>query len=296
MRLVMFDRGQGAEAGVLDAGERVLALADLDAGLPNTLVGLIAAGPDALARLRTEAAAASDPGLPLAGLRLLAPIPQPARNVFCVGKNYVEHAKEFQGSGFDSSSAGQDIPDVPIIFTKAPSSVIGPGEGVLSALDPTGTLDYEGELAVVIGTGGRGITRAQAMTHVWGYTIVNDVTARQTQNRHRQWFLGKSPDTFCPMGPAILTADAVPDVGALRLTTRVNGEVRQDAQVSDLIFDIPTLIETISAAITLQPGDIIATGTPVGVGIGFKPPRYLRPGDRVSVQISGIGTLENPII
>lgn len=318
MHLVTFDRGHGPEAGVLRAGPtaaatagtdlkgtegtaegaaRILAFADLDAGLPATLVDLIAQGAGGLARLRAALGAATLPaGFELGQARLLAPIPRPARNVFCVGKNYVEHAKEFQGSGFDSSSAGQDVPDVPIIFTKAPSSVIGPGGGIDSTLDPTATLDYEGELAVIIGPGGRGITRAQAMAHVWGYTIVNDVTARQTQSRHRQWFLGKSPDTFCPMGPTLVTADAVPDVTALRLITRVNGEVRQDARLADLIFDIPAIIETISAAITLEAGDIIATGTPVGVGIGYKPPRYMRPGDRVSVQIDPIGTLENPVI
>ena len=304
MRLVMFDRGTGPEAGVLigDAAPEAAAVvpfAALDADLAPTLAALVAEGEAGLARLRAAlqgAGMADGAALAPGSFRLLAPIGRPARNIFCVGKNYVEHAKEFQGSGFDSSSGGQDVPDVPIIFTKAPSSVIGPGEGIESALDPTGTLDYEGELAVIIGTGGRGITKADAMAHVWGYTIVNDVTARQTQNRHRQWFLGKSPDTFCPMGPCLLTADAVPDVTALRLSTHVNGEMRQDASLADLIFDIPTIIATIAAAITLEPGDIIATGTPVGVGIGFKPPRYMVPGDRVRVTVSGIGALENPVV
>lgn len=303
MRFVMFDRGHGPEAGVWQTGahEAVVPFAALGPDLAPTLADLINQGEAGLARVRAAITAqgvgdAASGAIALSGLRLLAPIARPARNIFCVGKNYVEHAKEFQNSGFDSSSAGQDVPDVPIIFTKAPSSVIGPDDGVLSALDPTHTLDYEGELAVIIGKGGRGIPKAAAMSHIWGYTIANDVTARQTQNRHRQWFLGKSPDTFCPMGPAIVTADAVPDVTALRLTTHVNGELRQNAIVADLIFDIPTLIETISAAITLEPGDIIATGTPVGVGIGYKPPRYLVAGDTVRVEITGLGILENPIL
>jgi 2-keto-4-pentenoate hydratase/2-oxohepta-3-ene-1,7-dioic acid hydratase in catechol pathway len=169
------------------------------------------------------------------------------------------------------------------------------GEPILSHLDPTGGLDYEGELAIVIGTGGRGISKAAALSHVFGYTIINDVTARHLQKRHSQWVLGKGLDSFCPMGPAILTADEAPDPTKLRLITHVNGEKRQDALVADLIFDVPTLIEAISAAITLEPGDVIATGTPVGVGIGFTPPKFLQKGDVVRIEISGIGVLENPV-
>jgi len=226
---------------------------------------------------------------------LLAPIPRPARNVFCVGKNYYEHSKEFHNSGFDASAGKNAIPDVPIFFTKPPSSVIGPGASIPAHLDTSNTTDYEGELAVVIGTCGRGISAENAFDHVYGYTIINDVTARHIQGLHRQWFLGKSIDGYCPMGPTLLTADAVPDVGALQLITRVNGAVRQDAMVSDLIFDIPTLIETASAGITLEAGDIIATGTPAGVGIGFNPPVYLRKGDQVSITIEPIGELSNTV-
>jgi 2-keto-4-pentenoate hydratase/2-oxohepta-3-ene-1,7-dioic acid hydratase in catechol pathway len=156
-------------------------------------------------------------------------------------------------------------------------------------------VDYENELAVITGKGGRGISKARAYEHVYGYTIVNDVTARTLQQRHKQWFIGKSIDGFCPMGPVILTADEVPDVRTMRLRTRVNGELRQEASVADLIFDIPSLIETLSAGITLEPGDVIATGTPAGVGIGFKPPRYLKKGDQVSVEIDPIGELVNPV-
>jgi 2-keto-4-pentenoate hydratase/2-oxohepta-3-ene-1,7-dioic acid hydratase in catechol pathway len=150
-------------------------------------------------------------------------------------------------------------------------------------------------VAVVIGPGGRRIPADRAFEHVYGYTIVCDVTARDLQKRHVQFFIGKSVDTFCPMGPVLVTRDEIPDVGALRLRTRVNGDLRQDAKVSALIFDIPTLIATLSVAITLHPGDVIATGTPKGVGIGFDPPRYLRPGDVVEVEVDGIGTLTNPV-
>jgi 2-keto-4-pentenoate hydratase/2-oxohepta-3-ene-1,7-dioic acid hydratase in catechol pathway len=236
-------------------------------------------------------------GAPIAlgAVQLIAPLPRPRRNIFCVGKNYHAHAKEFAGSGFDSSAkAGGDVPAVPIYFTKVPESVIGPGAPIVIVPEVSTAIDYEAELAVVIGRGGKGIKAADAMKHVWGYTIINDVTARDWQSRHMQWILGKSFDTFCPMGPWLVSAD---ELDATRTGVRcyVNDEERQNASTSDLIFDIPTLIETLSAGITLYPGDVIATGTPVGVGIGFKPPKYLKPGDVVRVEIDGIGVLENPI-
>jgi 2-keto-4-pentenoate hydratase/2-oxohepta-3-ene-1,7-dioic acid hydratase in catechol pathway len=231
--------------------------------------------------------------IPLDQVQLTAPIPRPRRNIFCVGKNYHAHAKEFAGSGFDSSAkSGGDIPTVPIIFSKVPESVIGPGEAIRYPEEISTAIDYEAELAVVIGQGGRGIRKADAMQHVWGYTIINDVTARDWQGRHSQWLLGKSFDTFCPMGPWLVSADAM-DGQATNLKLWVNGELRQDANTRDFIFDIPTVIECISAGITLQPGDVIATGTPVGVGIGFKPPKYLKRGDVVRIEIGGIGVLEN---
>ena len=226
---------------------------------------------------------------------LLAPIPRPRRNVFCVGKNYFEHAREFAGSGFDTSvtKPGDDIPADPIIFTKVPECVIAPGAPIGIPSDVSTAIDYEAELAVIIGEGGRRIPESQAMAHVWGYAIVNDVTARDWQHRHKQWHMGKSFDSFCPMGPWVVTADAC---NGQDTTVRcwVNGELRQNASTRDLIFKIPKLIATISAGMTLLPGDIIATGTPVGVGIGFKPPRYLVPGDRVRIAIEGIGEIENP--
>ena len=293
MRLVTFKYPSklGTHIGALREDGAVLDLAAADPALAGGhMPSFIAGGAAALQHARAAVARA-----PVAeGASLCAPIPRPPKNVFCVGKNYHEHAKEFAGSGFDASSK-EVVPEAPVVFSKPPTSVIGPGEAIPSFLDPTNSVDYEGELAVVIGHGGRGIRKADALKHVFGYTVVNDVTARTLQHKHRQWILGKGIDGFCPMGPAILTADAVPDPGALRVTTHVNGEKRQDAPVSDLIFDIPTLIEAISAGITLEPGDIIATGTPAGVGIGFKPPRFLKKGDTVRVEVAGIGALENPV-
>jgi 2-keto-4-pentenoate hydratase/2-oxohepta-3-ene-1,7-dioic acid hydratase in catechol pathway len=234
------------------------------------------------------------PGIALSDVRLLAPIPRPRRNIFCVGKNYREHAHEFASSGYEAGAIkGAEIDDYPAVFTKPGSCVVGPGATVQTFPSVTSAVDYEGELAVVIGRLGRDITRAEAMGHVWGYTIVNDVTARDRQKNHRQWFLGKALDTFCPMGPWITTSDEV-TADDLQVQTWVNGVLRQNANTRDLIFDIPSLIETLSAGLMLQPGDVIATGTPAGVGIGFDPPRFLGPGDEVAVSITGLGTLQNP--
>ena len=232
--------------------------------------------------------------IPLSDVRLLAPIPDPIRDVFCVGKNYYAHAAEFHSSGFDSS-AKEQVPSHPVIFTKATTSVCGPDDTVLGSLDPTNSVDYEGELGVVIGKRAFQVSKADAFDHVFGYVTVNDVTSRILQKDHNQWVIGKGIDTFCPMGPWIATSDEVGDVRDLELTTEINGEERQRAKIADLIFDIPTLIETMSRTMTLLPGDIIATGTPVGVGIGFEPPKYLKAGDMMRVSITGLGTLEKPV-
>ena len=294
MLLVTFIEGGKSRLGILDrARDEVVDLSRGAPGLPQAMAAFIALGKSGLAEAR-RALASRTGRLPLAQVRLTAPIPKPARNIFCVGKNYREHAQELQTAGLKGGGA-EAIPELPIFFTKATSSVIGPNEAIPAWLDPTNTTDYEGELAMVIGPGGRGIARAEAMRHVYGYTIVNDVTSRALQRRHQQWFLGKSLDGFCPMGPAIATADEAPDAGTLRVQTRVNGELRQDAPVSGLIFDIPTLIETLSRTLTLAPGDVIVTGTPAGVGMGFKPPRFLKQGDVVAITIDPIGTLENPV-
>lgn len=232
------------------------------------------------------------PPVALADVTLEAPLPRPDRNIFCVGKNYFEHAHEFSKSGFDSSAAQGAVPSEPIIFSKVPDCVIGPDQKVLIDPEVSEAIDYEAELAVIIGKGGRGISKEDAMDHVWGYTIVNDVTARDLQGRYSQWIVGKSQDTFCPMGPWAATRDEI-DVADTGIRCSVNGETRQSSNTGLMIFDIPTIIEAISAGVTLKPGDVIATGTPAGVGIGFEPPKYLKPGDVVEVEIDGLGKLKN---
>ncbi|UYQ77762.1 fumarylacetoacetate hydrolase family protein [Glutamicibacter sp. JL.03c] len=235
------------------------------------------------------------PTFPLDSVRLCAPIPAPQRNIFCVGKNYREHVVEFGRSGYDSPDRSESLPEAPVVFSKATTSVSGPYDKIESHPNVTNELDYEAELGIIIGRGGRGITREEAFDHVWGYTIIDDFTARDLQRTHKQWLLGKSLDTHCPMGPYAVTKDEVPDPEDLRVQSWINGEARQDAHVRDLIFDIPELVSTISAGITLFPGDIIATGTPVGVGIGFDPPKFLQTGDVVEISITGLGTQRNEV-
>ena len=272
MRFVTFEKNGKSAGGVLMDGN-VSSLADIlpGAGVESVL-DLINSGSDSLKELQKAVYSGRGEWLALESVELNAPIPRPAKNIICVGKNYAEHATEFHVSGFDSSKQGEELPGYPIIFTKSPTSVIAHNAEIDSSMDSTNSIDYEGELAIVIGKKAKGVSEDEAYDHIFGYTLVNDVTSRITQKNHNQWFLGKSPDTFCPMGPSILTADEIADVEGLELRTLVNGEVRQKAKVRDLIFKIPELIETISKTITLEPGDIIATGTPVGVGIGFNPP------------------------
>jgi 2-keto-4-pentenoate hydratase/2-oxohepta-3-ene-1,7-dioic acid hydratase in catechol pathway len=231
--------------------------------------------------------------VPLVQASLRAPLPMPRRNLFCVGRNYHAHARELRETVFKDNAKAVDA--WPIVFTKVPECVVGPGAAVRLPVSVSRQIDYEAELLVVIGKGGRNISRAEAMSHVYGYTIVNDVTARDVQMRHGQWDLGKSFDTFCPMGPWIVTADEM-DGTDTRVRCWVNGELRQDARTTDLIFDLPTLIETCSRGITLYPGDVIATGTPAGVGMGLTPPRWLSHGDVVRIEIDGIGLLENHFV
>lgn len=236
---------------------------------------------------------ASGPAVDLREVVLDAPLPKPRRNLWCVGRNYHAHAKELSASVFKDNAAKTD--EWPIVFTKVPECVVGPHDEVLVPSKVSAQIDYEAELAVVIGKGGKNIARDAAMSHVFGYTVVNDVTARDVQMRHGQWDLGKSFDTFCPMGPWIVTADEF-DGTKTRVRCWVNDELRQDGPTQNMIFDIPTLIETISRGITLYPGDVIATGTPAGVGMGMNPPRYLRAGDVVRVEIDGLGAIENKFV
>jgi len=292
MKLVTFEMAGAVRLGRIDPETgKIFALGESETAYNHDMVALI----ERHAKLTTDLASDAD-GIALDQVKLLAPIPTPRKNIFCVGKNYFAHAQEFTKSGFDATSKrGDNVPDDPIIFTKAPTTVVAQGDNVPCHAEQSSQMDYEAELAVIIGKGGRGITKANAFDHVFGYTIANDVTARDLQLKHRQWFIGKSLDDTCPMGPWISTADEV-DAENLDIRCWVNGELRQDANSRDLIFDIPTLIETISAGITLEPGDIISTGTPAGVGIGFKPPRFLVPGDVVRIEIEGLGILENTMI
>lgn len=288
MKLVVYEREGRRSVGILEQDDRVRPYRLTDAEAAHGLQAVIDA------RIAGRILPLADVTVALDGVKLTAPFPHPRRNIFCVGKNYYEHAHEFARSGFDSSAASGAVPDAPIIFTKVPECVTGPFDPVFMEARVSAAIDYEAELCVVIGKGGRGIPKSEAMAHVWGYTAVNDVTARDLQSRHKQWLIGKSQDSFCPMGPCAVTTDEI-DLADTTVQCWVNGELRQNANTRDLIFDVPTLIEALSAGITLLPGDLIATGTPVGVGIGFNPPRYLKPGDKVRIEIGGIGRIENEI-
>ena len=264
------------------------------AGAASGMLALIAGGDGALAALaEVVAAAPEDALLPLETVELRAPIPRPWKNILCVGRNYAEHAAE------SLRAIGQEVklPEFPNIFTKAVTAVTGPTSEIV--IDPAVSerIDWEVELAVIIGTGGRGIAREDALRHIWGYTILNDVSARDIQNRAGvQWFLGKSLDGSCPMGPWIVTADELRDPTNLRLRLLVNGIVKQEDTTAHMIFDIPTLLADISRGMTLEPGDILATGTPSGVGFARTPPEFLRPGDLMESEIEGIGTMRNRVV
>jgi len=288
MKLITYEVGGDTAAGFIDGEEAVACVTGDEAR--TAVLKLIEGG----AAARQAWGSSSGRRDPLSAVRLLSPIPDPRRDIFCVGKNYHAHAAEFHSSGFDSSGK-EEVPSHPVVFTKATTSVCGPGDIVKGSLDPTNSVDYEGELGVVIGKRCFGVSKADAWDHVFGCLIVNDVTSRKLQKQHNQWVIGKGVDTFCPMGPWIATADELGEVAELELVTEINGEERQRAKISELIFDIPTLIETMSRTMTLLPGDVIATGTPVGVGIGFKPPKYLKAGDRMRVSITKLGVLENEI-
>lgn len=233
-----------------------------------------------------------DGAKPVTGeVRVLSPLPTPRRDLMCLGKNYVAHVEEFDRA---TEGAGE-VPEAPIVFTKATTAVCGDGATVRVDPGVSREIDYEGELAVVIGKEARGVSQEAAFDHIAGYTILNDLTARDLQRRHKQWFIGKSLDGFAPMGPVIVSRDELPDPAALELTTRVDGEPRQQASTGLMIFDVPFVVAFLSRILTLQVGDVIAMGTPKGVGMGFDPPRFLRDGSTVEVEIRGIGRLTNTI-
>jgi 2-keto-4-pentenoate hydratase/2-oxohepta-3-ene-1,7-dioic acid hydratase in catechol pathway len=311
MRLVTYRKGAAKPRVGAVVGDAVLDLGALAAdlarergavrhgrgGFPKTMLELIAGGDAALAAAREAAAhgarvverrgldglAGAKLGVALARARLEAPIPRPARNVFCLGRNYQEHAAE----------RGAEAPPHPVYFTKVPESVLAPGGKVVHHAC-TKELDYEVELAVVIGRAGRDIAQEAALGHVFGYTVINDVTARDLQKRHGQWFKGKTLDTFCPMGPVLVTADEIPDPQALAITLRVNGETRQSSHTSKMIFPVAECIAVLSQGFTLLPGDVIATGTPEGVGAALG--KFLKAGDKLEAEVEKIGVLANQIV
>jgi 2-keto-4-pentenoate hydratase/2-oxohepta-3-ene-1,7-dioic acid hydratase in catechol pathway len=298
MRLATIRRDGSHECAAILPDGAALRLAAAEAtSKPNAFFSsmqrLIEAGEQGLEAAHALVAKAATLGsaiVPAESVVFAAPLPRPAKNVFCVGRNYAEHIAE--GERAQKTKIG--ITEHPVFFTKPATAVVGPGEDVLLFSHVSQQIDYEVELAVVIGRPGRDIPAERAFEHVYGYTILNDVTARDVQRRHGgQYFKGKGLDRSCPMGPWIVTADEVPSPGDLGIRLKVNGELRQDGNTSAMIFDIPTLIASLSEGLTLEPGDVIATGTPSGVGYAMDPPRFLKHGDVVECEIDGIGKLTN---
>lgn len=282
MRLATFEFQSRVRIGAVSADSIV----PLD-GLAPDMLTLVEHSPRALidARSMVEAGSAR---LPLAQVRLLAPIPRPRKNIFAIGRNYAEHAKE------SAAARGEQVTP-PIFFTKAPTSVSGPFDSIL--VDPAVSVevDWEVELAVIVGRRARKITRQEAPAYVFGYSVLNDVSARDVQHQTSQFFIGKSIDGYCPMGPWIVTADEIADPQNLTLRCRVNGQVKQEGNTGSMLYSIATILEELSRTLTLEPGDIIATGTPAGVGFARKPPEYLKPGDVLESEVEGIGVLRNPV-
>lgn len=281
MRLISYQSNTGPRLGVV-RGSDFAPLPDLD------MLRLIEMGDAGLKHAR----AASGSLLPLNSITLLAPLPAPRRNIFCIGMNYVKHAKE------TAEARGREfkLPTHPVFFTKATTTVNGPYADL--PIDPaiSEQMDWETELAVVIGQPGKNIARQNALDYVFGYTVLNDVTARDMQDAHIQFFKGKSLDGACPMGPWIVTRDEVKDPHALPIRCFVNGVLKQDSVTNDLIFDIPAIIEWLSKGMTLLPGDVIATGTPGGVGFARTPPEFLKPGDVVECEVEGVGKIKNRVV
>ena len=287
MRLLTFaakKKGAAPRVGVMLGPDHVMEVKVAD------MIALIASGRAGL--LKIGKTLKKGKGIALSSVRVLAPIPRPRKNVFCVGWNYVEHFEE----GAKARTNVTEMPAHPTFFTKAPTTVNGPYDRIPLHPEVTEKVDWEVELGVIIGRGGINIREADAMKHVFGYTVINDVSAREVQRRHgQQWFKGKSLDGHCPMGPWIVTADKVKNPGDLRVVTRVNGAIKQDSNTRHMYFKIPRIIAELSAGMTLEPGDIISTGTPAGVGHARTPPEFLRAGDVLETEIAGIGLLKNPI-
>ncbi|OYU86347.1 MAG: hypothetical protein CFE29_29745 [Bradyrhizobiaceae bacterium PARB1] len=293
MKFVSMLSGGAARLGVMLDGERVLDLAKAE---PNAafadLISLIEAGDAGLEAARRWATAAPPSAvIKLSDVTLQAPIPSPRKNVFCVGRNYIEHVEE----GYRARGTEVKLPEYPQFFTKPRTAVVGVGATVPLHAHVTAMLDYEVELAVVIGRGGVNIPIENALDHIFGFTIINDVTGRDVQRRHDQWFKGKGLDGTCPMGPWVVERNDIRDPQALDLSLKVNGEVRQSSNTRHMIFPIARIISELSLGLTLEPGDVIATGTPSGVGYAMTPPRPLKAGDVMTCEIEQIGTLENRV-
>jgi 2-keto-4-pentenoate hydratase/2-oxohepta-3-ene-1,7-dioic acid hydratase in catechol pathway len=274
--------------GALRANDSEIVVLD---GVAPTMLALIDGGEAALTKARAAVAAAAQV-VKRADVRLLSPIPRPKQNVMCLGMNYVAHAIE------SDLARGREpkLPEFPVFFTKALNSVCGDGDEV--PLDPnvTSELDYEVELAYIFGKSAKNVSKADALSYVFGYTVVNDISARDLQNRHQQFFKGKSLDNSCPIGPCIVTADEIPDPTVLAIKLRLNGDERQNSNTGDLIFDIPTSIEYLTLGSTIEAGQIVCTGTPSGVGMGRNPKEYMKPGDVMEAEIERIGVLTNKVV
>jgi 2-keto-4-pentenoate hydratase/2-oxohepta-3-ene-1,7-dioic acid hydratase in catechol pathway len=284
MRLVTFASPTGPHIGLVRQDKSIVDLHEADPELPTGMCRFLALGKTGLER----AAAAINKGkpIPLAGIKILPPVPKPQK-IICIGLNYADHAKE----------TGKEPPPEPVVFCKFATALRAHGEPIVIPR-LTSKVDYEAELVAIIGTGGRHIPRERALEHVAGYACGHDVSARDWQ-AHKpggQWLLGKSFDSFAPLGPELVTADALGDVGNLRISLRLNGVTMQDSRTSQLIFGVAELVSYLSGVCTLNPGDLIYTGTPPGVGVARKPPVYLKPGDTVEVEIENIGVLENPVV
>ena len=291
MRFATLDVNRHDRLGIVDGNDMLLPAGD---GWPDSLLALIEAGPEALARLAAALPTLRQgaPRVPLAQAVLRAPIPRPRKNIICLGLNYRDHAEE----SARAKGLPVTIPEHPVVFTKNVTSVNDPNGVIPAQPGVTAELDWEVELGVVIGTGGRGIAHEHALKHVFGYTVINDISARDLQFRHKQFFLGKSLDGACPMGPVIVTRDEIPNPQNLALRCRVNGELKQDSNTSYMLFDVATLISVLSQGMRLEPGDVIATGTPAGVGFARTPPEYLKSGDTVECEIEQIGRLRNRVV
>jgi 2-keto-4-pentenoate hydratase/2-oxohepta-3-ene-1,7-dioic acid hydratase in catechol pathway len=293
MRIATFSHTGRERLGIVQ-DDRVLDLSAADAKAPLSMLALIGGGAAALDAVRKAAVAAENDRklwLPLSECRLLAPIPRPPKNVFCVGRNYKLHIEE----GARARGVAPSYPKVPEFFSKPPTAVVGHDAEVVVGQRVSKQFDYEVELAAVIGTTCRDVKKSDAHAVIFGYTVLNDFTARDLQRDHGQWFKGKGLDTTCPIGPWIVTADEFGAPRGHRITLRVNGETRQDSNTADMLFGIDDIIESLSTGLTLEAGDIICTGTPSGVGMGLEPQVWLKEGDVVESEVEGIGVLRNTV-